>query len=715
MGIKRFYASFLRRVEREFPIFSGPSGPNSTFAYDANALLHTVAQRVYGYGKTAPDRLNDLKERLKVAIGATYEERMDALQKELLEEYIEEVKKEINDTLSHYRPQDYFIFCIDGVPPEAKVWQQRQRQAKSDEEKEFFDSSMIKPGTEWMFAVCNELAAFIESLPRTRNIFASFHLSPGEGEHKIFEQLRNSESAIRDRGNIIVAGNDADLNVISLLSGFRNIYILREENDRVSYINIDQLRAYLLKYGTFKDKPQDEETVISDFALISCMIGNDFLPHLSSFTEVADVLTIVFGNFYRNLQLRLTTRGISLQINFANLSKFLNYVADQEGMFLLPILDKAMKKGRSGYLNGYPMIEQSIVGEEFDRDVFRGLWYDRILRPRTEMGREIWAHLDLPVNVQEDEIEDLAHHYLRGLQWVLNYYTNPTKYLQSYVFDELFAPLLEDLAKYSEGFSINVSEVMQPAASLTAGMAPERVTTRLDDDESDESFVERRRLAEEERNNFWQSFKSGNSDNRSRNAPLNPLQQMLAITPYLKLKFVPDGVRGLLKPGEEYSYLAPESFEEDTQGIYAKWEAQPFVPPVDFEEIRYAFRRPDKRYLAKKDIFISRSASAIMGPSRGRGRGRGATKSREAPSREGTQEATKSRGAPSREAPRVSFNEGGSRDTFAGSRGASRGAPSRGVPRGASSRGTSSRGASSRGVPRGTSRGPSRGASRGST
>src|SRR5205814_1227246 len=103
-------------------------------------------------------------------------------------------------------PKDALIIAIDGLAPLAKMQQQRQRRYKAAMEKtsgSIFDSNSITPGTAFMNDLSNYLERWIYAniMRFPSKIVYSSHMVPGEGEHKIFDMIRdsmNNQEAFRD-------------------------------------------------------------------------------------------------------------------------------------------------------------------------------------------------------------------------------------------------------------------------------------------------------------------------------------------------------------------------------------------------------------------------------------------------------------------------------------------------------------------------------------
>ena len=143
-----------------------------------------------------------------------------------------------------YKP-DKMLICIDGVAPVAKIIQQRKRRYlsiyknKIDKITSIWDTNAISAGTEFM----NNLDEFIFKKINDSSFIFDGSKNQGEGEHKIFHYLRTLKF---DKG-VIINGLDADLIILSLLSNIDNIYLMRENDDNITYLDINELKKCLLE------------------------------------------------------------------------------------------------------------------------------------------------------------------------------------------------------------------------------------------------------------------------------------------------------------------------------------------------------------------------------------------------------------------------------------------------------------------------------------
>lgn len=211
--------------------------------------------------------------------------------------------------------------CMDGAPHMAKVKQQRSRRfnyspiiCREHVQPDYlssglteikpslpFSPAMFTPGTEMM----NQVNIYIKKEINNRNlnniVLYSSYLEPYEGEHKIFQILRNIES---DNITYAIVGKDADLLLLSmgqaelaLTRGVTQIpYIVRHNDkakkdgykasDPLYVINMDTLRAKIMGNIPFAKS-------IWDFIIALFICGNDFLPRVPEFIHLRESLSIL--------------------------------------------------------------------------------------------------------------------------------------------------------------------------------------------------------------------------------------------------------------------------------------------------------------------------------------------------------------------------------------------------------------------------------------
>ena len=88
------------------------------------------------------------------------------------------------------------------------------------------DTNATPPGTEFMEKLAGEISSWINAtenkkLEGIKVVFNSSKL-PGEGEHKILNFIRTNANELH--GNFVIYGLDADLIMLSMVSGVRDVF-----------------------------------------------------------------------------------------------------------------------------------------------------------------------------------------------------------------------------------------------------------------------------------------------------------------------------------------------------------------------------------------------------------------------------------------------------------------------------------------------------------
>ena len=152
---------------------------------------------------------------------------------------INAVIRKINEYILELKPDNTIFIAFDGVAPVAKLDQQRERRYKSlyqnrisknifgNSKPDPWNTTAITPGTKFM-SILNEriVKAFAEpTIYGVKQILISTTSSPGEGEHKLFEHIRQHPAEHATK-NTIIYGLDADLIMLSInhLPICKNIY-----------------------------------------------------------------------------------------------------------------------------------------------------------------------------------------------------------------------------------------------------------------------------------------------------------------------------------------------------------------------------------------------------------------------------------------------------------------------------------------------------------
>ena len=162
--------------------------------------------------------------------------------------------KAICEKIQYYieiiKPTNIVYIAFDGVAPVSKLDQQRTRRYKSqfsneitnlilDKSNDDWNTANITPGTDFM----NNLSHYIHqyfnepSTFKIKNLIVSTSQDPGEGEHKLFEDIRVNPNYKNE--NTVVYGLDADLIMLSLnhLKFCNHIYLFRETPEFIKHLD----------------------------------------------------------------------------------------------------------------------------------------------------------------------------------------------------------------------------------------------------------------------------------------------------------------------------------------------------------------------------------------------------------------------------------------------------------------------------------------------
>lgn len=338
--------------------------------------------------------------------------------------------------------QTYIAF--DGVVPMAKMKQQRERRFKSrilkniDKGKKQvdFDTCQITPGTAFM----NELDDYVQNFVNSRNdlnILFSGSNQYGEGEHKIFQYIRNTNVKSK---TIYIYGLDADLIILSLghLQYCSNTNLIREDFDNeLIELDIKSLESCIHK----ECNPNKSAIVASnDYITLSFLLGNDFLPHspiLNIRTKGISQLLQCYKNVCKINNSTLSNKNI---INWKFFKDLCNQLAYHEFDYLkkeILFREKQQKftldnKKKCDIMN-LPIINQN---------------HERMIRIDDDQWKQRYYQILFHEQyVDESFIQRVCISYMEGLQWCLSYYSDECIDTEWY-YPYAYPPLFSDLIKY---------------------------------------------------------------------------------------------------------------------------------------------------------------------------------------------------------------------------------------------------------------------------
>ena len=366
MGIPSYFSNIVKQYKHVIKKLGGLPRIHNLYM-DTNGLIYD-AVRVIGSNRGMSD--------------VEYESKL-----------LETVCAKIDEYLAMFRPTGKVYIAFDGVAPVAKLNQQRERRYKSwfttvveqtitrknalldplsagaaaaaaSTDTKAWNTSAITPGTAFMKKLnirMNDYCAMKgREIGNTVAYIYSGSDAAGEGEHKIFEYIRENAAYHRDTTTLIY-GLDADLIMLCLnhLHISQNIYLYRDTPDFIQsldstlsctdqyYLDIPAFAcsleavmretattttaaapggggsAYVSDATTVAGSRSESESsptsnitpeviaAIDDYIVMAFMLGNDFMPHFPSLnlrTNGMTVLLQTYANMFRESKEYLVTR-----------------------------------------------------------------------------------------------------------------------------------------------------------------------------------------------------------------------------------------------------------------------------------------------------------------------------------------------------------------------------------------------------------------------
>lgn len=440
----------------------------------------------------------------------------DKIEELVLEEVVSCTKALICDVI---KPKKLTYIALDGPAPRAKMVQQRSRRFKAVMEKNFMKdlnekfkmneskviwdrSANISPGTEFMEKLSNRIIkAMKEKTFQQHNkdmkIIFNNGNTPGEGEHKFLNLLRNMrtmESKKNDK--IYLYGRDADLIILAVCTHKSNIHIVREikaENDPrlnemyegYTYLelNIDNLKDGfyndIIRKDSYKEKEgikiikKSKVSLLNDYIFLTFLAGNDFvlsLPFLKikkrSLEKIINIYQEIKDDFEDYLVKFDFRKDKKPSINIDFLKKIYEKSALKEDEWMKKDIQSEVDKFLNGYMDQRQKESESKLSE-YDK-IKNRYTHTHIASPHHPLFKdyqkeirsldynrdyEIWRadYYENFLNVKSEDdskIIDLCiENYLESLYFTLNYYlVGCPSWSWHYKFR--VAPLLNDVFSY---------------------------------------------------------------------------------------------------------------------------------------------------------------------------------------------------------------------------------------------------------------------------
>ena len=360
------------------------------------------------------------------------------------------VCNKIQEYIDAVKPSNTVYIAFDGVAPLAKMNQQKTRRYRSVfmekhniVRKSTFNSCLITPGTEFMEYLSEYTATHFK---KNAHIIVSAANQPGEGEHKLFQHIRDNKASHKDQ-NTVIYGLDADLLMLSIFHHeYTNLFVYREAPEFAKSLNTDleNGEAYLLDITALCGSICNEMNCrynhirrVYDYAFLCFMLGNDFLPHLPALnirtTGIFTILDAYKDTIGNSANTYIIEDGV---INWTNYKKVVRLLAKQEEALFQTEYNKrgeirystsfSTDAEKEAVFNNTPLLYRQT--EHYINPLERG-WRQRYYKA-------LFHH--------QHNVEAICTNYMEGLEWVYKYYTSGCVDWR-WKYDYHYQPLLADL------------------------------------------------------------------------------------------------------------------------------------------------------------------------------------------------------------------------------------------------------------------------------
>jgi len=417
---------------------------------------------------------------------------------------ISEVIAKIEVYVNTIAPTNVLYIAFDGVAPFAKMEQQRTRRYKnrSVQKPGVFNTTAITPGTQFMSMLSVRVKrAFTGRFFGVKTVVVSGSDEPGEGEHKMFQYMRD-HALITE--TIAVYGLDADLIMLSLFHCFacKNIFIFREspefgkilldrefERDELLYLDNRGLSCAILSEMDVSPELPDSRGRIYDYIFACFLLGNDFLPHFpalnirthGNFTLLETYRKFIVknarpeeGGGRKQNSKQNDRRFISLEtgnIQWKWVKLFLQELAKEEPRMIQNEYESRSKLEK----RVYPTATEEDREIAFDNipTIYRAEehyicpcepgWQERYYK--------VAFHLDKKqIRLDKGFVDTLCNNYLEGLEWTFKYYTEGCphwRWKYNYHYPPLFADLVERIPNFETKYIDETKGINMPFQSST--------------------------------------------------------------------------------------------------------------------------------------------------------------------------------------------------------------------------------------------------------
>jgi 5'-3' exoribonuclease 1 len=441
MGIPSYFSHIVRKHRSIIKLLNSPSSPTINNLYlDCNSFIYEAVHTL------PPADLNE-------------------------EAIIQHVCDSLIKYITLLKPNKRVLIAFDGVAPMAKLDQQRNRRYMTAFQNSLdsatadggggtvkWNTNAITPGTAFMEklgkAVTARFAAAYASEFGLEMIIVSTSNDPGEGEHKIFEYIREHAS-YHQATSTVIYGLDADLIMLTLnhLHISEKLYLFRETPEFIKNIDktLNPNHSYILDIPLFAQNIIQElstshsssvpvslnNDILFDYIFICFLLGNDFLPHFPALNIRTNGITHLINAYKFVFNGKKDSLTKNREIIWKNVRSYIAHLAANEVDFLQEeyVYRQRMSKREVNPKDATLMLPITERATELYINPFEAGWEARY-----------YSSL-FNIKIDDDRRKEIATNYLAGLEWTMKYYSTGCVNWR-WRYNYYYPPLLTDLLKY---------------------------------------------------------------------------------------------------------------------------------------------------------------------------------------------------------------------------------------------------------------------------
>jgi 5'-3' exonuclease len=397
---------------------------------------------------------------------------------------IQQVCTKINEYILLLKPDSNVFIAFDGVAPVAKLDQQRSRRYKSQYlatltntlfhkvKQESWNTAAITPGTYFMQKLNRRLCEVFHSPAnfQVQQIIVSTSDSFGEGEHKLFEYIRQFPEQHKEQ-NTVIYGLDADLIMLSInhLHISNQLYLFRETPEFIKSINaelepnenylldIPEL-AHIITSNMSSDTIAKTPNRLHDYIFLCFFLGNDFMPHFPSVNIRTGGIDKMLTAYKETIGTTNETLTDGKTICWKNVRKLVKQLANNEEEFLKK--ETKLRDRRETYAYADDTPEEKL--KKFDAIPTYKRTLEKYINPFKPYWQERYYKSLFAVEPDAMRKQQICVNYLEGLEWTMKYYTSGCPdWRWRYKYD--YPPLFSDLIQHVPYFNATLIEPTNPS------------------------------------------------------------------------------------------------------------------------------------------------------------------------------------------------------------------------------------------------------------